>query len=30
LAYLRRSASRRSESLNLISLLLISMHEDFC
>ena len=26
LAYLRRSASRRSESLNLISLLLISMH----
>ena len=30
LAYLRRSASRRSESLNLISFLLISMHEDFC
>ena len=30
LAYLRRSDSRRSESLNLISLLLISMHEDFC
>ena len=30
LVYLRRKASRRSESLNLISLLLISMHEDFC